>query len=111
MLVIRRGGAHPVGVGRAPVPVPLADVVLATTLGLPNALASRQAHGMKSMAALPAGVATGNTTASGPCRALISASRAAVIASASSHEIRAQPGSGSPLGRVRTIGYRRRSGA
>jgi hypothetical protein len=62
------------------------------------------------MAEVPAAVAHAKTTASGRFRALISASREAVSAIASSQEMRAQPGSRSPLGRVRRMGYWRRSG-
>ena len=50
-----------------------------------------------------------NTMAAGPNRALISLKREAASVIASSHEMRTQPGSRSPLGRVRRMGYCRRS--
>src|SRR2546428_7547796 len=79
-------------------------------LGLPKALERRCTQGKKSAAEVPADVAHPNTTASGPYRALISTRREAVRAIASSQEMRTQPGSRSPLGRVRNMGYWRRSG-
>ena len=53
---------------------------------------------------VPLGVVIANATLSGPDRSAISRSLEAVVSSASSQLIRAQPGSESPFGRVRFIG-------
>src|ERR1700746_2305570 len=79
--------------------------------GEPNALISRSTQGCASDIAVPELVVTAKATASGPLSDAIRRIAAAVSSSASSHEIRRQPGSGSPFGRVRRIGWSSRSGA
>src|ERR1051325_4773548 len=73
-------------------------------LGEPKALTSRSTQGCASDIAVPELVVTANATASGPDSAAIRRRTAAVSLSASSHEMRRQPGSGSPFGRVRLTG-------
>src|SRR5690242_7350484 len=80
-------------------------------LGEPKALISRSTQGCASDRAVPELVVTPNATASGPLSAAMRRNAAAVVSSASSQEIRCQPGSGSPLGRVRRRGYSSRSEA
>ena len=65
---------------------------------------------MESDIAVPLGVVMANATDSGPDSAASLRISPATVSSASSHEIRIHPGSGSPLGRVRFIGWRMRSG-
>src|SRR6266536_6089272 len=82
----------------------------ARRLGLPKALARRSSQRAPSEIPPPEGVPKAKTTASAPCLALMSENLEAVNDNASSQEIGVQPGSGSPLGRVRFIGLRKRSG-
>ena len=78
-------------------------------LGRPKALAKRSSERAASEMLLPEDVPIPKTTASGPNLDLTS-ERRDVSSIASSHEMLAQPGSESPLGRVRFIGERRWSG-
>ena len=59
--------------------------------------------------AVPLGVVMAKATPSAPWRALIASRRSAVSLSASSQEMRTQPGSAAPFGRVRLIGHSSRS--
>jgi len=79
--------------------------------GEPKALISRSTQGCASESAVPALVVTPKATASGPLSAAMRDSAGAVSSSASSQEIRCQPGSGSPFGRVRRTGWSSRSDA
>jgi hypothetical protein len=79
-------------------------------LGLPKALAKRSSQRAASEMALPEAVPIPKITASGPNLFFTSNNREAVNSIAWSQEIGAQPGSESPLGRVRFMGERRRSG-
>ena len=81
------------------------------TLGLPKALARRSIQRMSSAIGVPLGVAIANATASGPDSARTRKSACATRSSASSHEISRQPGSASPLGRVRKSGRSTRCGS
>src|SRR4051812_20153736 len=79
--------------------------------GEPKALIRRSTQGCASDSAVPELVVTPNATASGPLSDEMRRNAAAVSSRASSHEIRCQPGSGSPFGRVRRSGYKSRSSA
>ncbi len=83
---------------------------LDTAFGVPNAFISRRMNGMASPIAVVDGEDWLKLTASGPCRCAIRRIAAAVRSSASSQEMRSQPGSGSPFGRVRRSGWVSRSG-
>src|SRR5262249_36496028 len=72
--------------------------------GEPNALISRSTQGCASDIAVPELVVTAKGTDSGPSLDAIGRIAAAVLPSASSQEMRCQPGSGSPFGRVRRTG-------
>lgn len=65
---------------------------------------SRSTQARLSDIAVPDGVVTAKATASGPCCSATVRICWAVQSSASSQPIRTQPGSGSPLGRVRRRG-------
>ncbi len=79
-------------------------------LGLPKRRTKRSIQSMLSDSGVPLGVVTANTTDSAPLSALMAPRRRAVSASASSQPMRTQPGSGSPLGRVRRMGCSTRCG-
>src|SRR5688572_16454561 len=104
MVKVRQRHAYPKSVLRSDPSVPSADMIGSEQVGLPNALASLCSQPSKSMEALPAVVAREKTTASAPTLSFISLSRNAARLSAWSQVMRVQPGSGSPLGLVRTIG-------
>src|SRR5215469_4313246 len=72
--------------------------------GEPNALINRSTQGCASDIAVPELVVTAKATASGPLSAAIRRIAAAVSSSASSQEMRRQPGLESPFGRVRRTG-------
>ena len=59
---------------------------------------------------VPLGVVIANATPSGPSSSAMRSSFEAARSSASSQPMRTQPGSGSPLGRVRLRGCSSRSG-
>lgn len=82
-----------------------------STLGEPNAVASRSRNGDQSPAWLPPGAGRVNTTVSGPYSSASARNRAAARSSASVQEIRSQPGSSAVFGAVRRIGYRSRPGS
>ena len=79
-------------------------------MGLPKARRSRVSQSIESDMADVEGEALPNTTASGPDSAATAASRAAMVASASSQPSRSQPGSAAPFGAVRRSGCSSRSG-
>ena len=111
VIVVRLWRAHTVGVLRTRDPMPAADMVgvqdVGTAEGVGQALhARRRSRRWRCRQASH----SRRPPPRAPYRALISRRREAVSAIASSHEMRTQPGSGSPLGRVRFMGYWRRSG-
>src|SRR5580765_8174917 len=81
-----------------------------TKFGLPNARCSRWIQSTQSTIADVDGETELNTTDSGPWSRASPRSRSATVPSAASQVMRRQPGSAEPLGWVRIIGYRSRSG-
>jgi DNA-binding transcriptional LysR family regulator len=77
---------------------------LVDIVDVPNVFISRRIQAPESTMAVVEGDGRLKATASGPCAPEISRIAAATVSSASSHEIRCQPGSGSPFGRVRFMG-------
>ena len=88
---------------------PQSSIAMAA-LGLPKARRRRSTQTKPSCIAVPAVVVMPNATVSEPDSFASRLSVSAMVSSASSHPIRSQPGSASPLGRVRFSGWSSRSG-